>query len=121
MNAVSRNAARVSPATVSHGSKAVGAQRGDDQRCHADCLSSGEDRRAIRREVVGRQMAMRVDQHGVGQRWAGRPIAQDRAKRYPVRQGEKSGSGVRPLIRSARTAAEPQAIVQPSVPCPVLR
>ena len=38
--------------------------------------------------------------------------------RVPV---ERNSSGVLPLTRSASTRPEPQAMVQPSVPCPVLR
>ena len=85
MNAIRRNAAGMLLATVAHCSKIGGAQRRDDECCDADCPGSGDDRRAILGERAGRQMAMRVDQHGLGLCSACRQITQDGLKRRGFR------------------------------------
>ena len=76
----------------------------DRNRRHHDARDPAGQCRRMYRVPVGLEfnrveVAMSVDQH---------------------RKKGKSGAGWRPSMRSARAAAEPQDIVQPSVPWPVL-
>ncbi len=77
---------------------------GNADRRNNDAVHAGRQRLRMHRRPIGVklgriEMAVGVD--------------------HPPRKG-KTGAGFRPLIRSVRAAAEPQASVQPSVPWPVL-
>ena len=99
MNAVGGKATRIAGNRGFCLGKAI-----DRNSRHNNAFDPGSDSRCMHHIAIGVELgrievAVGVDKH--------------------YRKG-KSGSGKPPLIISAREAAEPQAIVQPSVPCPVL-
>ena len=99
MDAVGRDTARVTFDAGFDLAEAV-----DRNRRHDNARYPSRERRRMHRVTIGIEfgrveVTVGVDQHPTN---------------------GKSGAGRRPLIRSARAAAEPQAMVQPRVPWPVL-